>query len=163
MIHQLLPAAALGTGALLLAGCTRSLAVTATTPSGDVASQCAALVAAVPGTVAGQESRAVSPPDTYVAAWGDPAIVLRCGLPAPAALRPSSQCFVVDGIGWLVTQDGHQVDPRRVLPGTVEFTTIGRSAYVQVTVPEGDQPAADALVDLAATVMRHTTQVRPCV
>lgn len=159
----MLPAVALGAGAILLAGCTQPVDVTAPSPSGDVASQCSALVSAVPHTVADQASREVSPPNGYVAAWGDPPVVLRCGVPAPVALRPSSQCFVVDGVGWLVTQGGHPVDPRKVLTGTVQFTTIGRSAYVEVTVPDDYQPATNALVDLTATIKRHTTQVGACV
>ncbi len=148
--------------AILLAGCTHSVDITAPTPTGAVGTQCAALVAAAPSTVADQDAREISPSSRYVAAWGDPAIVLRCGGAAPAALTPTSQCFVVSGVGWLVTQGGVEVDPARVPSATLTFTTVGRSAYVDVTVPGSYQPAADAVVDLAGTIKQHTTQRRPC-
>ena len=32
------------------------------------------------------------------AAWGDPAVVLRCGVPKPDALKRTSACFEVDGV-----------------------------------------------------------------
>ncbi len=131
-------------------------------PTGAVASQCAAVVAAAPAKVAGLSRRDISPPPQYAAAWGQSPVVLTCGGVPPAALRPTSQCFVVDGVGWLATQHGKEVDPTQNLTGELDFTTIGRSAYVVVRVPGAVQPAADALVDLAATVKSHTTEVQPC-
>ncbi len=157
-------AAAGAGGGLLLVACSGSVDVGGAppNPTGTVATRCAALVAEAPGSVAGQASRDVSPASRYVAAWGDPPIVLRCGVPRPRALTPTSRCFVVDGVGWLATQDGVEVEPTRASDGTLEFTTVGRSAYVEVTVPDSYQPAADALVDLAGTVAEHTTQRRAC-
>ena len=139
-----------------------SLEVSSPSPTGVVASQCAAVVAAAPTKVAGLSRRHLSPARRYAAAWGQSPVVLTCGGPAPAALRPTSQCFVVNGVGWLATQHGTEVDPTQNLTGELDFTTIGRSAYVAVRVPGNVQPAADALVDLAATVKSHTTEVQPC-
>ncbi|MDX6297184.1 MAG: hypothetical protein QOI51_1041 [Nocardioidaceae bacterium] len=153
-------------GGFLLVGCRGGAAgpvdVTGPRASGPVASQCAALVAATPSRVAGESRRVISPRDRFAAAWGDPPIVLTCGGSAPGALHATSQCFVVDRVGWLVTQRGKPVDPTRPLSGEIDFTTIGRSAYVEVRVPGPYQPAADILVDLAGPIRRHTTQPHPC-
>ena len=149
----------------LLAGCQgAAVPVDVRVPraSGAVANQCAALVAAAPSRVAGKSRRDVSPRDRYAAAWGDPPIVLTCGGSPPAALHPTSQCFVVNRVGWLVTQHGKPVDPTRPLGGEIDFTTIGRSAYVAVRVPGSYQPAADILVDLSGPIRQHTTEPHPC-
>lgn len=84
-------------------------------------------------------------------AWGEPAIVLRCGVPKPAALTATSRCDEVDGVGWFAEQ----------VPGGYRFTTIGRSVYVEVSVPSDYAPEANALVDLAPAVSR-TPVLTPC-
>jgi hypothetical protein len=48
------------------------------------------------------------------------------------------------------------------LKGDLEFTTVGRSAYVEMVVPDAYQPAADALVDVAAAIKGATRATRPC-
>ena len=88
--------------------------------------------------------------------------MLTCGGPAPKALRPTSQCFGVDGVGWLVTQHGREVRAGAPLAGELDFTTIGRTPYVAVRVPAAYQPAADALVDVAAAIKRRSTLEHPC-
>ncbi len=86
-------------------------------------------------------------------AWGDPPIVLRCGVEKPAALKPTSTCHDVNGVGWLAEQQ----------PDGWLFTTIGRALYVSVEVPAEHEPAADALADLADVIGRHVPVTRPCV
>jgi hypothetical protein len=147
-----------------LAGCGAPgpVEVDIATPSGAARTACERLIAALPDNVAGQDRRDVTPSDAPASAWGDPAIVLRCGVARPAALKPASSCYVVNGVGWLATQDGKAVSTTRPIDGTLDFTTIGRSVYVEVTVPEAYQPQADALVDVAAAVASSTTDLHPC-
>ena len=114
------------------------------------ADACRGLVAAVPSAVAGQDSTPVD--SERVAAWGDPRIVLRCGVTRPDALEPTSRCDEVDGVGWFTEDsDGKQL-----------FTTIGRSPAVSVEVPAGIEPAASALIDLADVIGQHTEVTAPC-
>lgn len=158
---------AAGLGVLLgcaLVGCAGAddVEVTPPTPSAATARACAELVAAAPSSVAGAGARNASPASDFTAAWGDPAVLLRCGVPRPDAMTRTAQCFVIDGVGWLATQNGVEVDPARFSGGTLVFTTIGRSAYVEVTVPDHYQPAADALVDLSRAIREHTAQQQPC-
>jgi uncharacterized protein DUF3515 len=144
---------------LTLAACAGPVNVAAPAPTGEPRHECRRLLTDVPDTVDGQQRRDVSPADALAAAWGDPAIVLRCGVTRPQELKPTSECFRVDGVDWLAVSNGHEVAPARPVTGTLVFTTIGRSAYVEVTVPHHYQPAADVLVDLARPV-QDATRVR---
>jgi hypothetical protein len=85
-----------------------------------------------------------------VAAWGDPAIVLRCGLPASG---PSNDpCLAVNGVDWTLSDDG---DP-------VRFRLFGRTPGVEVTVPRaGASQPAGALAPLADAV-RPLPSTRSC-
>lgn len=76
-----------------------------------------------PKTVSGQKSRKVATDSKTVAAWGDPAIIARCGVTSPGPT--SSGCLVADGIDWVQTKlsDGYR------------FVTYGRSPAIEVLVP----------------------------
>ncbi len=150
--------------AVLLSGCGSPGPVQVDGPKllGTDAAQCRRLVQALPDTVAGQKRRNISPADAPAAAWGDPAIVLRCGVHKPAALRPTSFCLEVNHVGWLATQGGKAVPMSRPAAGTVDFTTIGRSVYVELSVPGAYQPQVDALPAMARPVSVATQDVHPC-
>lgn len=94
----------------------------------------------------------MDPSTALAGSWGDPPIVLRCGVRRPAGLASSSSCTVVNGVGWYA---------ERAERGYV-FTTIGRAAFVEVSVPSSYTPPATALVDLAATVKKHVPESAPC-
>jgi hypothetical protein len=111
-------------------------------PAPGAAAACRDLTAHLPARLVGQTRRTVNPTSPYTAAWGHPALVLRCGVPTPSALTPTSELTVVDGVAWLPDQP----------TGGSQFTTVGRVANVEVTVPDSYRPAGDALVDLAAAV-----------
>jgi hypothetical protein len=120
-----------------------------TEPGTDV--DCGALLADLPGSVAGLERRGLEQ-DVQAAAWGDPPVVLRCGVATPEAFGPTSQCAAVDGVDWFgeTTADGFR------------FTTVYRSVNVEVDVPGVHDPAADVLVDLAPSVVKHVPAERRC-
>lgn len=133
------------TAVLALTGCSGAVEVDVPTPDPDTASVCTELVRDLPDTVADQDARSTEPADALTAAWGDPAIVLRCGVPDPAALEPTSQVFSVDGVEWF---------PEELTAGYV-FTTYGRTANVEVTVPDDYSPEAGPLTDLADAVQQN--------
>lgn len=137
---------------LAMAGCQgSSVRVDAypTTKGSDL--DCAALLGDLPPTVAGQPRRLVV--DDLAGAWGDPSIIMRCGVEKPVALKPDSQCHDVNGVGWLAEKQ----------PDGWLFTTIGRKHYISLDVPSDYEPAADALADVADLVRRHLPNVKPCV
>jgi Protein of unknown function (DUF3515) len=148
----------------MCAGCSSAVTVTVPSSTSDAAAaQCRNVLERLPDRVAGQSTRYVQPADALAAAWGDPPIVLRCGVPHPAALRRDSACFVVNGVGWFAQQGGRPITGTKPVNGTVVFTTVGRSPYVEVSVPGDYQPAADALVDVSSAVSGSTTEQHPCV
>jgi uncharacterized protein DUF3515 len=134
-----------------LSGCGATLDVDEYPMAPGTKIDCEALIADMPGKVAGQDDRGVS--RQIAAAWGDPAIILRCGVEEPEALSRSSPCYTVRDVGWLseTTADGYL------------FTTIGRTFYVSVEVPKTYDPAADALADLAPSVKKHDPLKQRCV
>jgi hypothetical protein len=111
-------------------------------PPASVARLCQALRGRLPAKVHGQARRATTARSPLVTAWGSPAIVVRCGMPRPWALKPTSQLVDVNGISWL------GVPPDR----PVTFTAVGRLAYVEVTVPGAYQPPGDVLIELAGPI-----------
>ncbi|MDQ3480301.1 MAG: DUF3515 domain-containing protein, partial [Actinomycetota bacterium] len=74
---------------MVACGGSGSVSVAAPQPSGAAANECAALLDGLPDLVLEQEARDVEPADASAAAWGDPAVVLRCGVKRPAELEPS--------------------------------------------------------------------------
>ncbi len=96
----------------------------------------------LPEKVLGAERRDTSPDSQLTAAWGSPAIALRCGVPRPAALRPESQLITVNGVDWF----GQPADR------PVTFTAVARQAYVEVTVPPKYSPPGDVLIELGRPI-----------
>ena len=149
--------------ALTTSGCGSPVAVDPPDVDTDTAPACRALVTGLPETVEGQDARDVEPDETLTAAWGDPPITLRCGVERPRRLQPTSFCFVVNDVGWYAEDDRGTLDGNTPAQGPVVFTTIGRSPYVEVTVPpEDSRPAVDPLTDVAAAIRKHTRQEQPC-
>lgn len=143
----------LGVATASLAACGSSgTQVDAPSPQGAAASACEQLITQLPSRVADQESRPVLPPSRYAAAWGDPAIVLRCGVDKPAGLEPTSQLFTIDGIDWFPATGDNSNTGANANTDATTFTTIGRVANVEVVVPRNVSPEAAALTDLAAAL-----------
>jgi len=77
---------------------------------------------------AGISRRRTEPASTSTAAWGDPAIIARCGVPT---IGPTTdQCLEVSGVDWVA---------HRFTDG-VRFTTYGRSPALEVLVPSAYKP-----------------------
>ncbi|MEU6057538.1 DUF3515 domain-containing protein [Streptomyces sp. NPDC047097] len=104
---------------------------------------CRDLHGALPATVAGLRQRATEPSSPYTAAWGDPAVVLRCGVARPPVMDdPRANGGEVNGVDWVLEKRED---------GRYRCTTSYRKAYVEVVIPAayGD---VKALVDLAGAV-----------
>lgn len=113
--------AALSTGALL-AGCGSSAVDVVSAPS-HAAPVCAKVSAAWPTTVSGKDRRKVASGAAAAAAWGDPAIIARCGTITPA---PSPNCLTVDDVDWVLTD----------LSDGTKAETYGRSPAIEVLLPK---------------------------
>lgn len=121
------------------------------TPVDSPPASCAAVLAALPATIDGHDRRRVTKAARASArAWGDPAIVLRCGVGRPASYTPTGDCLVIDEIEWYV-------EP--ATGGTI-FTVVGADPRVEVSVPTADTPPSDVLVDVGnaiAGTIKHPT------
>ena len=81
--------------ATLATGCaSEPPTITAPELSESDAVACRALVDALPDTLAGLKRVDVAGDSAYGAAWGDPAIVLTCGVGQPADFTDGSTCIV---------------------------------------------------------------------
>jgi Protein of unknown function (DUF3515) len=108
-----------------LSGCS-SLDVAAPADAGSEA--CRSAAEHWPETVGGNSLRSTSSSSPGVRAWGDPAVVARCGV---APLGPTTdQCLNVSGVDWVA---------HRLTDG-VRFTTYGRTPAIEVLVPNAYQP-----------------------
>jgi hypothetical protein len=113
---------------------------------------CPRLLDALPDEVAGQHRRTVSG-STYAAAWGDPAIVLRCGGPLPRTFK-GDPCITRNGIGWSVPL--RQADDITL---DAQMTLAFRTPVLQVHVPAHYRPngPSEVMADLDQLVRTHTT------
>jgi hypothetical protein len=119
---------------------------------------CEQLVDDLPDTLADEERRLVSPAAAPGAAWGDPAIVLRCGVPPPK-LDDVAECLEANGVGWYVTTED---DADQEADATV--TAAGYRPVVSVDIPGDYRPegVASVTATLAPVVERHLELVQPC-
>jgi len=141
--------------AILLAGC-GAVHVHDADVSAAERKACLALVDDVPHRVSERPRRETKGGDLS-AAWGDPAIVLSCGVGTPEGYQPGSPCQRANGVDWFVPEDQISDQGKDVV-----LTTIGRTPSVEVVVPAEYRPPADAMVDLADVIKKHTKVVEPC-
>lgn len=110
---------------------TGPVAVPAAPAPGAEGSHCAALIAALPDALADEPRRPLLVADPGVAAWGDPAIILRCGIQDPAELTCSATLTTVSD------RAGVSVEWLRIASGSaVTFLAVDRPVRVAVTVPD---------------------------
>ncbi len=124
--------------------------------SGSEQDACAALVEALPDRVSDQERRETKG-NPLGAAWGDPAIVLRCGVGEPEDYDPFAGCQTVDGVDWFVPLE--QIEDQGA---DAVLTTLGRRPAVEVVVPADQRPPDAVMVDLADAIKAHTSAQEPC-
>jgi len=127
----------------------------------DDAASCRDLVAALPDVVDGRERREVTGAGGRAAAWGDPAIVLRCGVPQPAGFTDTATCIEANGTGWYVPDDVLESDDET---RDVTMTAVGVRPRVEVFVPGDYRPEGftDAAGAIGSVVADRLREVRPC-
>ncbi|MFF7983757.1 DUF3515 domain-containing protein [Streptomyces sp. NPDC007901] len=115
------------------------------TPGAAITKWCDRLDGVLPKKVDGLTRRDPEPSSALTAGWGDPAIILRCGVERPAKMAdPEADGVEVNGVGWLLEQRSDK---------SFRFTTTLRKAYVEVTIPAGRSADGMApLVSLAPAV-----------
>ncbi len=81
------------------------------------------------------------PTSDFTAAWGRPAISLRCGVKRPLILtrgykhyNPEAPTVEVDGVEWM---------PEELTGGGIRCTTSKREAWVEVIIPKAHAAEVD--------------------
>jgi uncharacterized protein DUF3515 len=112
--------------------------------------ECTALLAVLPAQLDGPDGpmlpRPIAEPQVPgVRAWAAAPrpVVLRCGLPRPAELTPTSALLEVNGVRWLQLDDG--------LPDPVQvsYIAVDRPVYLALTTP----------VDAGSAPLQHVSDV----
>lgn len=129
------------------ASATEPLAVAAVPAPGAAGKYCSTLKTALPATLDGRPQRSLVGDGTGTAAWGDPAVVLRCGLPTPVELTCSAALTVISsgnsgvaGVQWLQLSEG----------GQSTYIAADRPVRVAVTLP--DKAGTAAIQDLSSVI-----------
>lgn len=129
--------------AFILSACgPAKVAITAPTPDSATVALCHELVPSLSGELVSQGRRSVSGDDKLTAAWGDPAITLRCGVPRPAGFRPESSIISVNGIDWFAEQ----------LSAGYQFTSVNTKMFIEIAVPNNYSPEANVLTELSSSL-----------
>jgi hypothetical protein len=117
---------------------TGPLAVGSVDQPGAAGKYCTTVMSALPDDLSGLHKRSLVDPAPGVAAWGEPAVVLRCGIPDPEELTCSSALDQINGVAWLVLSDGD----------ATTFISVDRPVRVAVTFTD------------AATASQHTGPIQ---
>lgn len=131
------------TGAVILASALAGCSTTVHLEPADEADDpgCASVSVLLPDSVAGLDR--VWTDAQATGAWGDPTVVLRCGVepPAPSELV----CTTIGSVDWLVLD---QEDERQRL------VTYGREPAVEVNIRRGEQLDFQAVVDTISSAIQ---------
>jgi hypothetical protein len=93
------------------------------TPEADAS--CPALMKTLPLELSGEQSRRVKSDTPFAYAWGDPPVVLVCGLDRPAGYVVGASAIQINGVQFYVDTDD---------PDTTVWTTVDRPVYVQISL-----------------------------
>lgn len=100
------------------------VAVPPVTPEAD--QYCPGVMSGLPLDLAGEPSRPVQSDSPFAYAWGEPPVVLVCGVDRPEGWVVGASAIQINGVQWYVdTAD----------PETTVWTTVDRPVYVEVSLP----------------------------
>ena len=136
--------------AAALTGCGRQVAVT---PASLAPKECARIVSVLPDTVDGAGQRPTTPQSPVTAAWGEPPIVLRCGVERPQAYTPTSVLLEIDGLGWLAEPlEAGTVFTLVSWPAAAAANADAPMPYVEVIIPEAYSSPGGVIADISASI-----------
>jgi len=142
-------AAIAGVAAVLLAGCSPTVALSPAAPYANDPG-CAAAIVRMPDRVGDHAIRSTDAQGT--AAWGDPTVaLLYCGVPVPEVSE--LPCIQIEGVFWL----------REVVDAGLAFTTYGRDPATRVVADTEAIAPGIVLAELANAVSYTPENGRQCV
>lgn len=123
------------------------------------AAACAALTADLPDTLAELERVDSEPAEAPGAAYGDPPIVVTCGVAAPEGWDTAGSCELVNDVGWWAPEEQFGDEDL-----DLTLYSAGYRPVVEIQVPAEIKvnAGAAAMAALAAPVEAHTELVDVC-
>ena len=113
----------------------------------DAEAFCPAVMGKLPLELAGEPSRRVQSDTPYVYAWGEPPVVLTCGVERPAGWTTTAAGIQINGVLWHVDSDD---------PETTVWTVVDRPVYVEVRLPASvDSAPVTALTTELASALPY--------
>ena len=143
--------------AIGLAGCGSDTDVPDFPVAASQQAGCRTLLDHLPTRIADEAERP-STGSAFAAVYGDPPIIVRCGVSRPKDYA-TDPCVTRDGIGWSIplaqTEDNES---------DVTLTLAHRTPVLQVVVPAHYRPngPSEVMADLDQTVRSHTTAQGRC-
>lgn len=144
-----IPLVVAGALGALLASCSSAVQVTPA-PRADSAA-CRKVSRHWPRTVGNMARTGTTSDSPTVAAWGDPAVIARCGVTSPGPT--TDQCITVSGVDWV----------QHRLSDGARFVTFGRDPAVEVLVPHDYAPEPLLLPAFAAAAKQVPQGKHHCV
>ncbi|MEV0270925.1 MAG: DUF3515 family protein [Hamadaea sp.] len=102
---------------------------------------CRALVAKLPDRVRDSARRAVTAGPEQNAAYGEPALVVSCGVPAPT-FPSTDDVWLLNGVCWHATEAA----------GSTVWQTVDREIPVQVSVPGAKDGSSQWVIGLTSAI-----------
>jgi hypothetical protein len=134
---------------VVAAGCSAGAAhVGVPTAAPSATTACRRLISALPDQLDAPHGnlhrRETEPTSARTAAYGDPPVVLRCGVARPPGYQPGGQTVGVNGVTWFQRIGSHRVT----------WTAVGRPVRVQLRVPKSYESQGGFLVQVGSVVKR---------
>ncbi len=120
------------------------------TPEADAA--CPAFMTDLPIELVGEQSRRVRSDTPYAYAWGEPPIVLRCGVDRPAGFVRDSPLIQLDAVQWFVDDSD---------PDVYVWTAVDRAVYLELSIPSSLGSEAAIALGPLITATLPVQELRP--
>lgn len=116
----------------------------------EAEANCPDLMAELPLDLTGEVSRRVQSDSPFAYAWGEPPVVLRCGVDRPVGWVVGTSAIQINGVQWYVDTDD---------PESTVWTTVDRPVYIEVSLP----PSVDSapVTVLSTTIGATLPYVEP--
>ena len=156
---RIVTAAAGGALSLLLAACGGPVEVDVPELSAAERDACEAFAADLPDTLYDRPRVEIEPSDAPAAAYGEPAIVVRCGVGEPEGWDLTASCEIANGVGFYIPEE--QYDDQGL---DLTLTTAGYRPRIEVQLPAEYRPNGGpaAMAVLAPLVEEHLELVDAC-
>lgn len=121
---------------------------------------CAALADDLPDRLADQERVEIEPANAPAAAYGDPPIVVRCGVGEPAGFGPGAQCELVNDVPFYIPLE--QYDDQEL---DLTITSAWHAPRLEVRMPadyRGRGAEAGVMATLSGLVAEHLRPTGRC-